>query len=144
MNLKRHATVTALIFASSFANSDAAEAKSIDPTLLKRFEARTFTNAPGKMLRYRLFKPSAYDPQSSYPLVLFLHGAAGLGDDNARQFNGGNEVPPLALTADDAQSRFPSFVLAPQCPRGGSWSGFGKQPAEMIVATMAALRALQQ
>lgn len=144
MNLKRHATVTALIFASSFANSDAAETKPIDPTLLKRFEARVFTNAPGKMLLYRLFKPPAYDPQTNYPLVLFLHGAAGLGDDNARQFNGGNEVPPLALTADDAQSRFPSFVLAPQCPKGSSWSGFGRQPAETITASLATIKALQQ
>ena len=133
-----------LIFISTLARLEAADTKPIDPTLLKRFEARVITNAQAKVLRYRLFKPSTYDPQTNYPLVLFLHGAAGLGDDNARQFNGGNEVPPLALTAEDAQSRFPSFVLVPQCPRGTSWSGFGKQPAEMVVATMATLQALQR
>jgi len=144
MNLMLHATVTGTMLLCALANSEAAEAKPIDVTLLKRFEARVFTNAPGKILRYRLFKPTAYDPQTNYPLVLFLHGAAGLGEDNARQFNGGNEVPPLALTADDAQARFPSFVLAPQCPRGSSWSGFGREPAEMITSTMAALQALER
>src|SRR5882672_6461490 len=103
MNLMLQVMVTALILVCTFVKSGAAEAKPIDATLLKRFEARLYTNAPGKVLRYRLFKPLAYDSQTNYPLVLFLHGAAGLGDDNARQFNGGNEVPPLALTADDAQ-----------------------------------------
>jgi len=136
--------VVASILACALVNADGAETKPIDATLLSRFEARVFTNAPGKILRYRLFKPAAYDPQTNYPLVLFLHGAAGLGDDNARQFNGGNEVPPLALTADDAQARFPSFVLAPQCPRGTSWSGFGREPSEMITSTMAALQALER
>jgi predicted peptidase len=144
MNLMLRAIVAGSLLLCAFAKSDAAEAKPIDATLLKRFEARVFTNAPGKVLRYRLFKPAAYDPQTNYPLVLFLHGAAGLGDDNARQFNGGNEAPPLALTADDAQARFPSFVIAPQCPRGTSWSGFGREPSEMIAATMSALQSLQR
>ena len=144
MSLMLQAMVTGSILVCAFTKSEAAETKPIDPTLLSRFEARVFTNAPGKVLRYRLFKPAAYDPQTNYPLVLFLHGAAGLGDDNARQFNGGNEVPPLALTADDAQARFPSFVLAPQCPRGTSWSGFGREPSEMVTSTMAALHSLQR
>ena len=144
MSLMLRSMVAGLVLVFAFVKSDAAEAKPIDSTLLTRFEARVFTNAPGKVLRYRLFKPPAYDSRTNYPLVLFLHGAAGLGDDNARQFNGGNEVPPVALTADDAQARFPSFVLAPQCPRGTSWSGFGKQPSEMIASTMVALQALQR
>jgi len=144
MSLMPKATIAGLSLICVIASLEAADTKPIDATLLKRFEARFFTNAPGKILRYRLFKPAAYDPQTNYPLVLFLHGAAGLGDDNARQFNGGNEVPPLALTADDAQARFPSFVLAPQCPRGSSWSGFGRQPSEMTAVTMAAFEALQR
>lgn len=144
MNLMPCAIVATSVLVCALPESDAAEAKPIDPMLLRRFEARVFTNAPGKILRCRLFKPPGYDSRTNYPLVLFLHGAAGLGDDNVRQFNGGNEVPPLALTADDAQARFPCFVMAPQCPRGSSWSGFGKQPSEMIVATLAALQALQR
>lgn len=142
MNRNLPAILAALCVVCLSPNSSAAEAKPIDATLLNRFEARIFTNAPGRILRYRLFKPPACDSQTNFPLVLFLHGAAGLGDDNMRQFNGGNEVPPLALTADDAQARFPSFVFAPQCPRGSSWSGFGRQPSEIIAATMATIEAL--
>jgi predicted peptidase len=121
----------------------AAGTRPINPVLLAKFEAHVFKDGSGHPLRYRLFKPSGYDARTNYPLVLFLHGAAGIGDDNARQFNGGNEVPPLALTADGAQARFPCFVLAPQCPRGGSWSSLNDQPTEMIRLTMAAIESLK-
>ena len=125
--------------------SSAAESQPIDPTLLKRFEARTYKDKSGAVLKYRLFKPTAYsDKGTNYPLVLFLHGAAGLGDDNQNQFNGGNEVPPLALTGDDIQARFPCFVLAPQCPRGESWSGLGKEPATMIRLSFETIDSLKQ
>lgn len=132
----------AVLIGCACAKVGAADANPIDPTLLRRFEARTFT-ASGHTLRYRLAQPLGYDARTNYPLVLFLHGAAGLGDDNIRQFNGGNEVVPRALTMDDAQRKFPCFVLAPQCPRGSSWTGFGA-PSPMIRATLAALESLKQ
>lgn len=114
----------------------------INPDLLKRFEARTFRSASGKTVNYRLFRPAA-GSTTNLPLVLFLHGAAGLGDDNRRQFNGGNEVPPLALTAPAAQARFPSFVLAPQCPRGTSWTSTlaGDAMMELTLGLTEAVRA---
>ena len=124
----------------------AAEANPIHPTLLERYEPRVFTNAAGSRLNYRLFKPAPPDAANGAlpPLVIFLHGAAGLGDDNARQFNGGNEVPPLALIAPEAQQRFPCFVLAPQCPRGESWSSTGSRPAPALQRTLEALQGLQR
>jgi predicted peptidase len=124
------------------ASVPAADEKPIDPQLLKKFEARVFKDPAGLALNYRWFAPADYRSRTNVPLVVFLHGAAGLGDDNQRQFNGGNEVPPLALTADHAQQRFPSFVLAPQCPRGESWTGPGKHPARRIELLMALLKTL--
>ncbi len=121
----------------------AAEDKPIHPDLLRRFAARTYRGTDGTSLNYRLYQPGGQHPATNLPLVLFLHGAAGLGDDNRRQFNGGNEVPPLALTSDEAQARFPCFVLAPQCPRGESWSGTAKEPARMVRLSLAALDRLQ-
>ncbi len=143
----RHAISLALIivFAGITRCLSAADTQPIDPTLLKRFDARTFQDKSGATLKYRLFKPSGYSTNgTNYPLVLFLHGAAGLGDDNQHQFNGGNEVPPLALTAPEAQSRFPSFMIVPQCPRGDSWTAYGKEPSTMIRLTFAAIDALKQ
>ena len=124
----------------------AAEDKPILPLLLERYEARVLTNHAGQRLNYRLFKPVGHDASVGTPLpvVLFLHGAAGLGDDNARQFNGGNEVPPLALIVPEAQQRFPCFVLAPQCPRGDSWSGAGPEPTVTLQLTLQALRGLER
>jgi predicted peptidase len=143
----RRLTIIVMVIAFSEMSwrSIAAESQPIDPVLLKRFEARTFQDKSGAVLKYRLFKPPAYSTNgTNYPLVLFLHGAAGLGDDNKNQFNGGNEVPPLALSEDDVQARFPCFVLAPQCPRGESWSGLGKEAAPMIRLTFGAIDALKQ
>jgi hypothetical protein len=50
-----------------------------------RYEAREYADADGAKLLYRLLKPKEYDPQTKYPLVLFLHGAGERGDDNVRQ-----------------------------------------------------------
>lgn len=118
-------------------------ADEIDPRLLEVFEARLFKDASGAVLRYRLLRPPGYTTTNKYPLVLILHGAAGLGDDNARQFNGGNQVPPASLSAPANQARFPCFVFVPQCPRGQSWSAFGGQPSEparLALVTLFALR----
>src|SRR5688500_8213080 len=119
---------TAVLSGCACAQAGAADATRIDPALLQRFE-RGSVAAAGYTVRYRLAQPLGYDARTSYPFVLFLHKAAGLGNDNVRQFNGGNEVVPLALTADDAQMKFPCFVLAPQCPRGSGWTSLDAQPS---------------
>jgi len=121
-----------------------ADSKPIDPQLLDRFEARVFKEPTGASLNYRLFKPAPFQPGTNYPLVLFLHGAAGLGEDNERQFNGGNEVPPLALSTEEAQRRFPHFVMAPQCPRNQSWSAYTGNPSGPLRLTMRAIEELQR
>jgi predicted peptidase len=122
----------------------AADKEPIDPALLATFEPRVFKDSNGHTLRYRLFKPPAYDAKTNCPLVLFLHGAAGLGDDNARQFNGGNAVPVRALIQDDVQARYPCFILAPQCPRGEVWASLVEQPSEIIRLTLGALDELER
>ncbi|RIK78935.1 MAG: hypothetical protein DCC67_11120, partial [Planctomycetota bacterium] len=54
------------------------EATTIDP--LEVFEPRQYEGADGLKLPYRLLKPWGYeaenrDPETKFPLVLFLHGA---------------------------------------------------------------------
>ncbi len=136
--------IAALVLLLVAGNVPAAETRAMDAALLRKFDPRTFQGASGHVLKYRLFKPVGYDARTNYPLVLFLHGAAGSGDDNARQFRGGNEVPPLALTADPVQAKFPCFVLVPQCPRTDSWSSDGAQPTETVRLTLAAIETLRR
>lgn len=60
-------------------------------------------------------------PESSmndYPLVVFLHGAGERGNDNLRQL----QNLPGQLASPGWRSRYPCFVLAPQCPSGSYWS----------------------
>lgn len=68
-------------------------------------------------LPYRLYVPSGYDPKKHYPLVLYLHGSGGNGDDNLRHLSG--EV--REMVSPKVQGIEPFFVLVPQCPEGDEW-----------------------
>jgi predicted peptidase len=83
-------------------------------------EKREFTDAKGKVLRYRLLRPdvkNSDDPKKAYPLVLFLHGAGERGDDNDKQLVHG--VPDFAKPA--IRKEYPCFLIAPQCPAKFKW-----------------------
>jgi len=85
------------------------------------FEYKSHTNAniATYSMPYRLFIPSGYNANNSYPLVLFLHGAGERGTDNnvhIMSSRGAN------LWADPSnQASHPCFVLAPQCPQNAQW-----------------------
>src|ERR1043165_7710740 len=100
---------------------------SFSPQQLRAFEQRekilapkVFKNAHGDTLLYRLFIPLHYDQKKKYPLVLYLHGGGGRGDDNRKQIDGGNGYLIDFFTGDETQVHYPSFVLAPQSP-GEGW-----------------------
>jgi len=87
----------------------------------KIFVAKTFRNARGETLLYRLFSPPNYDPKQKYPLVLYLHGGGGRGTDNIKQIDGGNGYLIDLFTSNETQSRYASFVVAPQSPMQEGW-----------------------
>jgi len=95
-------------------------------------DKRTFTDAKGKVLRYRLLKPEDYDPKQSYPLVVFLHGAGERGDDNDKQLVHG----VAEFAKPENRKKYPCFLIAPQCPANVKWvdcdwgADSHKQPAE--------------
>ena len=78
----------------------------------------------GERLRYRLTMPEHYDPEQSYPLVIWLHDIFGVGNDNARQIEGSNAPGARLWMSLENQVRYPAFVLAPQCPLGSLWVNF--------------------
>lgn len=86
------------------------------------FRQSTYTDKKGNKMPYRLFVPPNYDPKLKYPLVFWLHGAAGRGSDNVKQISGGNESGTHIWTTPANQAQFPAFVLAPQCPEDRFWS----------------------
>ena len=53
------------------------------------FLLRSHTNAAGQVLPYRLLLPRDYDASQSYPVILYLHGAAARGTDNVEPLNWG-------------------------------------------------------
>jgi predicted peptidase len=77
------------------------------------FIARMHQTAAGTM-PYRLYIPRNYTPQQRYPLILWLHGGGGSGNDNARQI-AGDQVPGTRTWITPARQRdHPAFVLVPQ------------------------------
>jgi len=80
---------------------------------------KVFKNSRGETLLYRFFIPSRYDQKKKYPLVLYLHGGGGRGNDNQKQIDGGNGYLIDLFTSEATQARNPSFVVAPQSPMEG-------------------------
>ena len=84
------------------------------------FLARTFTDAQGSSLPYRLYVPVGYDASRKYPLVLFLHGSGERGNDNRSQLTW---TASMVFVQPPAQAKYPCFMVAPQCPTTDSWIG---------------------
>jgi predicted peptidase len=76
----------------------------------------------GSNLPFRYFVPPGYDGGQAYPLILFLHGAGERGNDNEAQLNN-NANGAMRLLDDGNLALQPVFMIAPQCPTDGWWSG---------------------
>jgi predicted peptidase len=86
------------------------------------FRKEVYVAKKGDKMPYRLFVPVGYSSAKTYPLVLWLHGGEGRGNDNIKQITRGNEKGTHVWISSDVQSKFPVFVLAPQCPVGENWA----------------------
>jgi predicted peptidase len=90
---------------------------SASATNTTEFVARVFTNSAGKTLPYRLLIPKGYDSKQGYPVILYLHGAAGRGQDNLEPLNWG----PLLFLEPSLREKHRFFLVVPQCPRTSGW-----------------------
>ena len=82
------------------------------PEILDIYDGRTFQG-----MDYRLAPPIDIETGKRYPLILSLHGAGGIGDDNRSQFRSWNG--PMARPA--WRRSYPAFVLVPQAKPGAFW-----------------------
>jgi predicted peptidase len=92
--------------------------------LQDKFEARTHKG--DWVMPYRLFRPAT---TRRVPLVIYLHGSGGLGDDNLKQLTLGNRFGTRVWLLPENQRRFPCYVVAPQTDRGWIRYDFSQQPA---------------
>ena len=72
----------------------------------------------GDTLPYRILFPENYNPEGSYPVLFFLHGAGERGSDNEKQLTHGAKL----FLDDSVRTAFPAIVVFPQCPEDSFWS----------------------
>ncbi|MZI94229.1 pyrroline-5-carboxylate reductase [Vibrio sp. CAIM 722] len=93
--------------------------KSYDTNLLKmreeiapRFQTLTFADSKtGKSMTYNLYVPKNYDPDKSYPLVLFMADASTTGKGAKSPLMQG--YGGIIWASSESQAKHPSFVLVP-------------------------------
>jgi predicted peptidase len=101
-------------------------------------------------LPYRIYVPRNLPPGKKVPLVLFLHGAGGRGNDNLHQLT--DQSAPLVFAQPENQARWPLFMVAPQCPLDQQWvampwgtpTGKGQRPAQPTWPMAAAMALIDQ
>lgn len=85
------------------------------------FEEQQVTYSGGdyqnEVFKYRLLKPAKIEECKRYPVVLFLHGSNGRGNDNARQL----QYLPDQMSKPEWREKYPCFLLAPQCRSDKKW-----------------------
>jgi predicted peptidase len=77
---------------------------------------------------YRILLPQHYDSSKTYPLLIFLHGIGERGTDNRKQLTWGSSL----FQKDSIRSRYPAFIVFPQCPDSRYW--FDKKQTETLKA----------
>lgn len=103
------------------------------PKAAQEFVEKLHTNARGETMPYLLFVPEGHDKTKPYPLVLWLHGGGTRGNDLKLLLAHGNEHGIGYLARADNQARYPSLILAPQCPPNKFW---GDSESEQPTAQM--------
>lgn len=93
--------------------------------LQDKFEARSHKS--DWVMPYRLFRPEATG--GKMPLVMYLHGSGGLGNDNLKQLSLGNRFGTRVWLLSENQMRWPCYVVAPQTDRGWIRYDFSQRPA---------------
>lgn len=87
--------------------------------LLEKYTAAVWKNSAGEILNYRHRAPTKVEDGQKYPLLLFLHGAGGRGDDNRGELTDAGTIQ--ALEKAGVPGKFNSYVLAGQVPKNQLW-----------------------
>lgn len=118
----RHVLIRAVLFTLGAVSLDAQRAET-------GFLDRTVT-LTGQTYRYQVYVPASYSADTSWPVILFLHGAGERGSDGLLQTTVG-----LAAAIRRDPTRYPAIAVFPQVPQDSQWVGV---PAEMAMAALLA------
>jgi len=88
------------------------------PEIIAKFLSRAHTFQDATLV-YRLFVPEGYTPSKRYAIVLALHGNGAQGSDNLIHIQGSRLATSWADPIN--QTKYPCFVVAPQCRAGHFW-----------------------
>jgi len=102
------------------------------PAAAQPFAPRFYCDTHGDVLPYRVYVPPSYSAGNKYPLIIYLHDASKNGYDNSRQLE---NTAPLALITPANVAKYPTFMVAPQCPVGESWNTPSVQ--QLVMAMLA-------
>tara|TARA_R110002096_G_scaffold24760_5_gene77920 strand:+ start:5959 stop:6729 length:771 start_codon:yes stop_codon:yes gene_type:complete len=86
---------------------------------LGEYAAKTWESPNGGTFNYRTRIPSKLDQAEQYPVLVFLHGAGGRGDNNIGQLADAGAI--TAFEKRSLGSELPAFVFAGQVPKGELW-----------------------
>lgn len=115
MSMRRFQLVTWFVVATALRSAPALAAEK--PRAEPPGVARVYEDDQGRSMPYRIFTPEMPVEGKIYPLVLCFHGAKGRGTEN----QAAGTLAYHVLTSKAMQAEHPSFVVAPQCPRGKRW-----------------------
>lgn len=111
----------------ALSQQSAGQASSPAPKAEHGFDEKSHTNARGETMPYLLFVPEGRDKTKSYPLVLWLHGGGTRGNNLKLLLGHGDQHGIGFLARADNQAKYPSFILAPQCPLNRLWGNSESQ-----------------
>ena len=77
-----------------------------------------------------LYVPPDYDDSKRWPLIVFLHGGGGNGDNNGNALTERFSRQPLVQHIRNHPERFPALVAFPRCPQGKIWSPMPADPVQ--------------
>ena len=93
-----------------------------------------FVNLPfqveGSQRTAALYVPPDYSEGAAWPLIVYLHGGGGKGDNEGNAINQWLDRQPIAMTVRASPEWFPALVLVPRCPEGKVWSPVPRDPVQ--------------
>jgi len=86
------------------------------------YEYGSYSSSDGLTINYRIISPDSTNivesEESSYPLIVFMHGIGERGNDNKKQLEHGGDL----FSNSSSRQSYPAYVIFPQCPDDYFWS----------------------